>query len=56
MPKRTLSSISLSRLFVAAALTLLVANVVPHPALGPSLTRQVIDGVIQPVTAAEAVR
>ncbi len=56
MLKRTFASISLPRLLLAMVLTVLVADCIPHPALGPSLTRQALSELIQPVTAAESHR
>ncbi|MEO1592512.1 MAG: hypothetical protein AAFU71_14660 [Cyanobacteria bacterium J06632_22] len=56
MLKHTLSSLSVSRLLLAAVLTLFVADFIPHPALGPSLTQQVLTDFMQPATAAEPIQ
>jgi len=56
MLKHTFSSIYLSRLLMATVLTLLVADFIPHPALGPSLTRQILSEIVPPVTAAETAK
>ena len=55
MLKETLSSLHLSRLAAAFLLTVMVADWLPHPNLGPSLFSQVFSNVIQPVIAAESV-
>ncbi|MEM9904397.1 MAG: hypothetical protein AAF921_05160 [Cyanobacteria bacterium P01_D01_bin.44] len=50
--KKTLSNFKIKRLLALILLIGLVADFIPHPALGPSLLVQTLTSIAEPVRAA----
>ncbi|MEM9165035.1 MAG: hypothetical protein AAGC54_18445 [Cyanobacteria bacterium P01_F01_bin.4] len=51
--KKTLSNFKIKRLLALILLIGLMADFIPHPALGPSLLVQTLKSIAEPVRAAE---
>ncbi|MEM8810350.1 MAG: hypothetical protein AAGF01_30410 [Cyanobacteria bacterium P01_G01_bin.38] len=51
--KKTLSNFKIKRLLALILLICLVADFIPHPALGPSLLVETLKSIAEPVRAAE---